>query len=443
MVDDDLWKTERPLRREMKVLYLAPPSPSATGAFADTFIEEEAHALRAAGVQVYALATHGEDRDVQGLRVRVLPPGRLLSERIHTPGFLLSHRAAFPSRMSMRDWVRAYHIARIERFAARLVRDEGITLIHSHFGYPAGVGGAIVAAETARPLIATFRGMDLELYAELEQYGLRLDPFIEHSILHLLRSAERTTYFSKYMRTIGVALGADPSAAVTIFKGVHLDHFAPVSDRVALRSRLGIQAPMILSVGGLEKRKGIHYVLEALATLRSTHDFTYVIVGDGEESQNLQTLARQLELGDRVVFCGRLGRAEIPQYFSACDMFILGSLTEAAGNVVLEAMSSGRPVICTDSGGPPEYVRHECTGFVVPVGDVQAMARCVRLFLEKPQLADSLGEAGRARMVEGFGYSRMIGTILALYEDVVRVKRLVRDASPRHSGHAVGVVRDK
>jgi glycosyltransferase involved in cell wall biosynthesis len=175
---------------------------------------------------------------------------------------------------------------------------------------------------------------------------------------------------------------------------------------------------MILFVGALQKLKGVHHVLEALAALRPTHAFTYVIVGDGEESANLRAQARRLGLEERVVFLGALGRESLAQYFSACDMFILGSLTEGSGNVVLEAMASGRPVICTDSGGPPQYVRHERTGFVVPVGDVRAMAQRVRELLEAPALADALGAAGRARMVEGFAYSRMIGEIVALYEQV-------------------------
>jgi len=72
---------------------------------------------------------------------------------------------------------------------------------------------------------------------------------------------------------------------------------------------------------------------------------------------------------------------------------------------------------------------------VVPVGDVQAMAERIRQLLDKPELADSLGAAGRTRMVEGFGYSRRISEILALYESVVRTKRLVQGAPPApHSG---------
>ena len=407
----------------MKVLYLAPPSERSTGALAYSFLDEEAKALQAAGIQIFVISTSGVDRDHGGLSVRVLPRGRRLSERIGTPGFLLRHRAAFPTRMAARSWALAYHLARFERFAATLVRKEKINLIHSHFAWPGGVGGAMAAAETGCPLIATFRGMDLDLHAELEGYGMRLDRIAEHAIRNLLRRAQRTTYVSDYMRNIGLSLGADPTNAITILKGVHADHFIPAPDRIALRSRLGIHSPMILSVGGLEKLKGVHHILEALAMLRSTHDFKYMIVGNGEDLEKLQLLAEKLGVKDRVVFCGRLGRAEIPQYFAACDMFILGSLTEASGNVLLEAMSSARPVICTDSGGPPEYVLHGKTGYVVPVGDAPTMADRIRLLLDKPDLADMLGRAGRARVVEGFDYSRMVGEIRAQYEYVARTNR--------------------
>ena len=143
-------------------------------------------------------------------------------------------------------------------------------------------------------------------------------------------------------------------------------------------------------------------------------------MGEGEEKKSLETQALRLGLETKVRFLGRLDRLQIPRYFAACDALILGSLTEGSGNVALEAMACGRPVVATDSGGPPEYVADGETGFVVPVGDVPAMADRVGRLLHDPALADDLGRAGRLRMVEGFGYSRMIREIAALYEEVLR-----------------------
>ena len=403
----------------MKVLYLAPPAESAEGALAYSFQQEEAVALQAAGHELYVLGIHGRDRELGGLRVRVLPPGNSWRERSGMPAFLLRRRLPLPRGLGLRAWLRAVHLARIERFAAQLVSREGIALIHSHFAWPEGIGGAMAAAETGRPLIASFRGMDLDVHEGLA-YGMRRNASMAHAIRALIRRADRTTYVSEYLRRIGLSLGADPATAVTILKGVDLERFSPASDRAALGRQLGLPGPLLLSVGGLQKLKGIHHVLDALASLKDRHAFTYLVVGEGEEKESLEAQALRLGLEAHVRFLGRLDRAQIPRYFAACDALILGSLTEGSGNVALEAMACGRPVVATDSGGPPEYVADGQTGFVVAVGDIPAMADRVGRLLHDPALADSLGRAGRLRMEEGFGYPRMIREIAALYEEVVR-----------------------
>jgi glycosyltransferase involved in cell wall biosynthesis len=117
---------------------------------------------------------------------------------------------------------------------------------------------------------------------------------------------------------------------------------------------------------------------------------------------------------------GQVARPEIPKYFAACDVFVLASIVEAAGNVLFEAMSAARPIVCTDSGGPSEYVRDGETGFVVPVGQPEAMAHRIGTLLEDPVLQDRLGQAGRGRTVGEFQYGRMVADLIAVYEDVLR-----------------------
>jgi L-malate glycosyltransferase len=118
------------------------------------------------------------------------------------------------------------------------------------------------------------------------------------------------------------------------------------------------------------------------------------------ERGNRRTQTHRLGVGEYVRF-GRLDRARIPHYFAACDMVILGSLTEGSGNVALEAMASGRPVVASDSGGPPQYASDGKTGFVVPIGNSAASGERVRRLLDSPDLTYAL-RAGRQRMVEGF-----------------------------------------
>ena len=112
-------------------------------------------------------------------------------------------------------------------------------------------------------------------------------------------------------------------------------------------------------------------------------------------------------------------RDAIPDYFAACDVFVLASTLEAAGNVLLEAMASARPVVCMDSGGPPEYVEDGKTGFVVPVADVKALAYRIRLLLDDPVLADELGRHGRAIAHSRLDSQRMTLDVVRIYNEVI------------------------
>ena len=150
-----------------------------------------------------------------------------------------------------------------------------------------------------------------------------------------------------------------------------------------------------------------------------------VICGEGVERERLQGLSESLGLGDRTCFRGRVDRQAISQYFAACDVFVLASTLEAAGNVLLEAMAAARPVVCTASGGPAEYVRDGETGFVVPVADVAALAARLRLLLDDPALADRLGEQGHRLAQDGYGFDRMTG-------DIVRLPRPARGTARPH-----------
>ena len=104
-------------------------------------------------------------------------------------------------------------------------------------------------------------------------------------------------------------------------------------------------------------------------------------------------------------------------------MFVLASTIEAAGNVLLEAMAAARPVVCTASGGPAEYVRDGETGFVVPVGDVPALAARLRLLLDDPALANRFGEQGLRLAQDGYRFDRMTGDIVQLYQDLLAERR--------------------
>ncbi|MEX2531236.1 MAG: glycosyltransferase family 4 protein [Gemmatimonadota bacterium] len=398
----------------MRVLVLAPTTPDEDRITDFSFLDEEIEGLVRAGVEPYVL-TPGLDRPEWAGSVHILPVSRenIWAQRMEALALMARHRALLPPGC-LRNPSGCIHRVRMEVSIANAVQAHDIDVIHNHFGPFLGLGGVLARAETGVPLVATFRGMDL-LSDESIDYGLRMNPSYSAACQALLKFADMTTYASDFMRKEGIRLGADPSRAITIRKGVDLNHFGVARDRATLRAEVGVDRPMILAVGGLIPRKGMDTIIRALAPLKDTHDFTLVVCGKGPERPALERLAGQLGMQDRITFRGYVPRKEIPRYFAACDVFVLASRIEAAGNVILEAMAAGRPVITTDSGGPPEYVRDQQTGYIVPVDDHDVLAERLRLLLDDPALQDELGTAGRKLACEEHQYGRMIQEFVGAY----------------------------
>lgn len=410
----------RAATNRMKVLYLVPQPkrPDRIGAY--TFLDEEIHALAAAGVDAYVLSTAAPvDAWCGEVRLMSVDARTTLSQRVKAVPVLAASVRTAPGNHVTHP-VMCYRSAWRQYLAARVVVEERIDLIHSHFAWPTGSGGVLAKHATGRPLVASLRGTDILVDATID-YGRRASPVFDRALRGLLKSADRTLYFSEFMRDQGVSLGARVDATRVIRKGVDLGQFTGAGDRAALKRELGLgAAPMILTVGGLIPRKGIHHLLEALSLLRDQHAFTFVVCGEGPERRTLEEQSRRLGLGERTRFMGRVDRATIPSYFAAADVFVLASTMEAAGNVLFEAMASACPVVCTNAGGPQEYVADGTTGFVVPVGDIEGLAARIGRLLADPALREGMGQEGRRRALAEFSYERMVADILGVYEDVLR-----------------------
>jgi glycosyltransferase involved in cell wall biosynthesis len=404
----------------MKVLYLAPQPKREGPLTAYSFLDEEIRALASAGVRAYVLSRRSRSIQEDGGVVRwPVARDRSFRERRENMPFVLRSSAWMPAAnlLSFGEWYRA---ALVERVAADVIRREKIDVVHSHFAWPNGVGGSLARRTTGVPLVACLRGADI-LIDEGIDYGAREWPFFDRNLRRLLRTADRTLYFSEFMREEGIRLGARPERARTVQKAVDLSHFRVVEDRARMKRELGFgDRPMILSVGGLIPRKGMDIILQALAPLRQMFDFSLVICGDGAERESLRALARRLSLEDRTHFMGMVSREEIPKFFGACDVFVLASVLEAAGNVLFEAMGAGRPIICTRAGGPGEYVEDGVTGFVVPVRDSALLGERLRQLLADPSLGDRLGDEGRRRALTRFAYPRLVADLMSVYEEVVQ-----------------------
>jgi glycosyltransferase involved in cell wall biosynthesis len=400
-----------------RVLYLGPRSTHPHQLARYSFLDEEIRALADAGIEAFVLGqTGGRDQDLGRVHVRGVPPDTPL-RRWRVGRFAAGQLRRIPVR-NLPAVRRCYRAARIECVAAEIVGREKIDLIHSYFGYPSGFGGFLSQPATGTPLVAHLRGNDVNTDRTLA-YGSRLDPNFDRAIRRLLQRADRTIFVSEFLRRRAAALGANLDTSRVIRQGVRGDLFRPSANKAERRRVLGLgSAPLILAVAGLTPIKGVLEILRAVALLRGQHDFSLVVCGDGPQRGVLEQASIDLGIAAQTRFVGRVPRAEIPWYFEAADLFAHGSLIESAGYVLLEAMAAGLPVVCTDAGGPAEYVADGVAGFVVPVAHPSAMAEKILLLLRDAALRDRLGRSGRARVETHFRFERMIQETLDTYREL-------------------------
>ena len=176
-------------------------------------------------------------------------------------------------------------------------------------------------------------------------------------------------------------------------------------------------------VGRLIDWKALDIVLEAMGRLRGQLPISLEIIGDGPMRESWQALADQLGLCSVVKFSGWLSQEACAVRLRAADVFVLPSLFECGGAVVLEAMAMGLPVVSTAWGGPTDYLDSSCGILVNPdsresliAGFCDAMTRLAT----SPDLRLRLGQAGYARAREHFDWQRKIDQILEFYKLAVR-----------------------
>jgi D-inositol-3-phosphate glycosyltransferase len=396
----------------MKVLFLAPSAKTSQMLTGHSFIDEEILALQKAGVRPY-LFSGALERNETRQGVPIVAPGSRLAAIPRVLIFAAASRRQIPSA-AFQHPRELFHTLRLERAVAALTVRERIDLIHSHFGWPAGFGGMLAARVARVPLIVSFRGMDLLVREDL-RHGLRQQSAYDAAVTRFASVATTTVYQSEFMRRAGIAAGASPERTEILRLGVDLARFSAQPDRTQLKRSLGVSGRLVLAVGQLKPLKGYDSLVTAMARLADL-EWTLIICGEGASRADLVRRADALGISDRVRFPGLVPRDRIGAYFAAADVFVHTSLIEAAGNVVVEAQACGCPVVCTDAGGPGEYVADGDTGIVVPVGDPVALADAVRLILTDDERRARMSALAQAHARDRYDYSRMIEDLLRIYQ---------------------------
>jgi phosphatidylinositol alpha-1,6-mannosyltransferase len=290
----------------------------------------------------------------------------------------------------------------------RLVREFGAEQVHCAKIFPEGLAAYFVRRFRGIPYVLYAHGEEITTAAESRKLRFLVGP--------VYRAASALIANSFNTRSLLEDVGVPPERIHTIHPGVDLNRFrCREGEGERTRRVLGIgKIPLLLTVGRLQKRKGQDVVIKALPEVRKRFpDVRYLIVGDGEEAENLRRLAEAKGVSDNVLFAGKVPDSDLPGFYAACDLFIMANRAvngdiEGFGMVFLEANAAGKPVIGGISGGTRDAILDGQTGVRVEGERPEAVASAIVRLLADPDLRNRMGEAGRRRVVRDFSWDSVV-----------------------------------
>lgn len=261
-----------------------------------------------------------------------------------------------------------------------------------------------------------------------ELHRVHHNPLSRRTARALLGSAGAVVANSQWTReraqTVLRELGLDPLAdhVHVIPWGTDPAHFRPGIETREVRARYGLEgAAWVLTVGRLERYKGIDTGLRAVARLRQEGlDVRYAVVGAGRKREMFKRMAGELAIADAVRFVGPVSEADLPAVYNVGSVYLGasrradGKRVEGFGMALVEASSSGLPVIAGRTGGLAETVSDGETGVVVAPDDLDAVTGALRRILTDDLLARRLGQAGRRAVETTYNWDRVIRDLRAI-----------------------------
>jgi glycosyltransferase involved in cell wall biosynthesis len=290
-------------------------------------------------------------------------------------------------------------------------------LVHAHTGPGAAIAMPL-AAHLGIPLITSFHGGDVT--ADPEKKGAHDTYTFRRYWRRKAQLQSRGALFiavSKFVQRRLQEQGYPEERTRVHYIGVDTEFFAVDPDIP--------RQPIVLFVGTLQEGKGCDHVIRAMARVQSVlPKAELVIIGNGPQRERMEQMARESLC--RYRFLGTQPPESVRDWMNRAKVFSVGSITarsgwtEAFGLVYAEAQAMKLPVVSFASGGVPEAVSHEETGFLVPERDSEGLAHYLRRLLTDEATRTRMGEAGRRRVCSLFDLSTQTAKLEDLYRGALR-----------------------
>jgi glycosyltransferase involved in cell wall biosynthesis len=297
-------------------------------------------------------------------------------------------------------------------------------VVIGHHAFPPGYAAVRFARRHGIPSIVYPRGGDI-----YEVSRFRRKKHAWRKLTWALANASAVVCASEAMEQIVREIIGERAAGggriVRIPNGVNVPEMRQDSSTSTFAYDTALVCPFVLGLGRLIRRKGFHLLIDAFCAAKLAAGWKLVIAGDGRELEALRAQARPL--GDRVLFAGLVGGADKRWLLQNCRFMAAPSLEESFGNVALEAMACGRPVVASRASGFAEIVRDGQNGRLIEVGSIDALRRAIEAYAK----ADLSAASARAlETAEAFSWSM----IAVKYRELAQRLRVLPAPSPSREG---------
>jgi colanic acid/amylovoran biosynthesis glycosyltransferase len=282
-------------------------------------------------------------------------------------------------------------------------------IIKCHFGPNGNFGAMLKKMGIGMKLVTMFHGHDIR--KALQAGGHIYQPLFEAGDCFLANS----DYSYKHL----ISFGADPKKVLYHPGGIDLTKFAYSEHMDQSEDSRPL---VVLTVARLVHEKGLDYAIQAVGKLLDRNpslNVRYHIVGQGPLENSLKKLVDKLNLNEKISFLGAMVQEEVLQEMRLADIFLLPSVEEALGLVLMEAQAIGLPVVATDVGSVSQVLKKGKSGFIVPARDANGLADKLLYLIEHRGIWRQMGKSGRRFIEENYDIKRLNKRLVEIYQGLL------------------------
>jgi len=293
------------------------------------------------------------------------------------------------------------------KYAVELNKEKKFDFSWSMMAFYAGLSSLLLKYKSKLPYLLTLQSGDSDEFLRKRTW------FWSFFYKRIYRKAKITQVISKFLGKRSKSMG-NKGKVLLVPNGVDLDIFKPSlseQDKEKLKKDLGIKKDevVLITTSRLALKNGIDYLIKSVNFLlfKLGINVKLIILGTGPDEKKLKSLSESLGVSENILFLGFKEYKELPKYVEMADIFIRPSLSEGFGNSFVESMAVNTPIIATEVGGIPDFLKDEETGLFCKVKDYISIAKAVERYTKDIQLYSRIQTKGRELVLEKYSWDKV------------------------------------